>query len=265
MSLDEIVTAEEADEVSVVVTGTDADLVPTDGSNLAVRAAVALAEHVGRPPGVRLAITKQVPVAGGLAGGSADAAAALVACDALWQTGLGRATLLEIAATLGSDVPFAVAGGTAIGTGRGDQITATLVRGQSHWVLAIADKGLGTAEVYAQLDRLRAGHEVPAPRVDLPVTAALAAGDQVALGRALVNELEPASLALRPALRKTLSAGHEAGALGGLVSGSGPTCAFLARDAEHALDLAVALSATGVCRTVKRVRGPVPGAQIISS
>ena len=264
VSLDEVVTAEEADDVSVVVTGTDAELVPLDGSNLAVRAAVALAAHVGRDPGVRLTITKQVPVAGGLAGGSADAAAALVACDALWQTGLGRAALMGIAATLGSDVPFALAGGTAIGVGRGQHLTATLVRGQSHWVLAIAERGLGTAEVYAQLDRLRAGHDVPVPRVDVPVTAALASGDQVALGRALVNELEPASIALRPNLRKTLSAGRDAGALGGLVSGSGPTCAFLARDAEHALDLAVALSATGVCRDVKRVRGPVPGAQLLS-
>jgi len=263
VSLDEVVTAEDADDLSVVVGGTDADLVPTDGANLAVRAAVALAEHVGRRPGVRLVITKQVPVAGGLAGGSADAAAALVACDALWETALGRVALLEIAATLGSDVPFALTGGTALGIGRGDQLTATLVRGQSHWVLAIAERGLGTAGVYARLDRLRAGHEVPEPRVDLPVTAALAAGNQDALGRALVNDLEPAALALRPELRKTLSAGRDAGALGGLVSGSGPTCAFLARDAEHALDLAVALSATGVCRTVKRVRGPVPGAQLL--
>lgn len=263
VSLDEIVTVEEADDLSVVVTGADADLVPTDGSNLAVRAAVALADHVGREPRVRLAITKRVPVAGGLAGGSADAAAALVACDALWQTSVGRAALLELAATLGSDVPFALTGGTAIGAGRGDRLTATLVRGQSHWVLAIAEHGLGTADVYAHLDRLRAGHEVSVARVDLPVTAALAAGDQAALGRALVNDLEPAALALRPELRKTLSAGRDAGALGGLVSGSGPTCAFLARDAEHALDLAVALSATGVCRTVKRVRGPVAGAQLL--
>ena len=263
VSLDEVVTAEDADDLSVVVGGTDADLVPTDGANLAVRAAVALAEHVGRRPGVRLVITKQVPVAGGLAGGSADAAAALVACDALWETALGRVALLEIAATLGSDVPFALTGGTALGIGRGDQLTATLVRGQSHWVLAIAERGLGTADVYARLDRLRAGHAVPEPRVDLPVTSALAAGNQDALGRALVNDLEPAALALRPELRKTLSAGRDAGALGGLVSGSGPTCAFLARDAEHALDLAVALSATGVCRTVKRVRGPVPGAQLL--
>jgi 4-diphosphocytidyl-2-C-methyl-D-erythritol kinase len=264
VSLDETVKAEEADRVSVTVTGTDAELVPTDGSNLAVRAAVALAEHVGREPGVRLMITKQIPVAGGLAGGSADAAAALVACDALWQTNLGRAALLEIAATLGSDVPFALVGGTAIGTGRGDRLTASLVRGQSHWVLAIAGHGLGTADVYAHLDRLRNGHEVAAPRVDLPVTSALASGDQVALGRALVNDLEPAALALRPELRKTLAAGRDAGALGGVVSGSGPTCVFLAKNAENALDLAVALSATGVCRTVKRVRGPVSGAQLVA-
>lgn len=265
VSLDEVVTAEESDDVTVEVTGADAALVPTDRSNLAIKAAIALAKHVRRPPGVRLTITKHVPVAGGMAGGSADAAAALIACDALWQTHLDRATLLKIGATLGSDVPFALAGGTAIGTGRGDRLTATLVRGQSHWVLAIADRGLSTADAYANLDRLRAGHDVAAPRVDLPVTAALAAGDQAGLGRALTNDLEPAALALRPELRKTLAAGRDAGALGGIVSGSGPTCAFLARDAEHALDLAVALSATGVCRTVKRVIGPVPGAQLVST
>ena len=263
VSLDELVTAEDADELTVEVTGADAALVPTDKSNLAIKAAIALAKHVRRPPGVRLTITKQVPVAGGMAGGSADAAAALIACDALWQTHLDRATLLAIGATLGSDVPFALTGGTAIGTGRGDRLTVTMVRGQSHWVLAIAERGLSTAEAYANLDRLRAGHDVAAPQVDVPVTAALAAGDQVGLGRALVNDLEPAALALRPELRKTLAAGRDAGALGGIVSGSGPTCAFLARDAEHALDLAVALSATGVCRTVKRVVGPVPGAQLV--
>lgn len=265
VSLDEIVVAEEAEELSVVVSGTDAELVPTDDSNLAIRAAAALASHVGRAPGVRLAITKLVPVAGGLAGGSADAAAALVACDALWQTGLTRAELSEIASTIGSDVPFALAGGTAIGTGRGEQLTTALVRGQSHWVLAVAETGLRTAEVYARLDRLRARHEVARPRVDVPVTAALGAGDQAALGRALVNDLEPAALALRPELRATLKAGRDAGALGAVVSGSGPTCVFLARDAEHALDLAVTLSAVGVCRTVKRVLGPVAGAQLLLS
>lgn len=255
------VTVETADELTVVVRGDDAHRVPADASNLAARAAALVASEIGRAPDVRLTITKRIPVAGGMAGGSADAAAALVACDLLWGARLERTRLVELAAQLGSDVPFCLAGGTALGTGRGDRLAPALVRGEWHWVLALADGGLGAGEVYAQLDRLREGHAVPLPPVDVGVTAALATGDPEALGPALVNDLQPAAVALRPGLRATLDAGRELGALGGLVSGSGPTCAFLVRDAAHALDLAVGLAATGACRSVERVTGPVPGAQ----
>ena len=262
---DEVVaTAADALSVSVSgVTGVPVDDVPADGTNLAAAAAVALAERAGVEPAVSLHITKGIPVAGGMAGGSADAAAALVACDALWQTGLSRAALLELAADLGSDVPFSLVGGTALGTGRGELLTPVLARGRFHWVVALADGGLATPEVYAQCDRLRADHRVTEPRVADALMAALRSGDADALGAALRNDLQEAALSLRPELGQTLATGREAGALGGLVSGSGPTVVLLARGPEHAIDIAVALSATGTCRAVKRARGPVPGARLL--
>lgn len=263
VSLFDEVTATSGTGVSVTVEGAAAGEVPTDGSNLAVRAAKALANATGRTADVHLHISKGIPVAGGLAGGSADAAAALVACDAMWGTGLERDDLLRIAARLGSDVPFALAGGVAVGTGRGEQLSPALVRGQLHWVLAFDSEGLGTPAVYREVDRLRAGRDAPAPRLSKKLMVALRTGDATAVGRGLVNDMQAAALSLRPGLGRTLAAGEEAGALAGIVSGSGPTCAFLARDAEHALDLAVRLSAAGVCRSVARAHGPVPGARVV--
>lgn len=242
--------------------GVDVGDVPQDDSNLAVRAALLLADETGQDPQVHLHIRKAIPVAGGMAGGSADAAAALVACDALWGTALPRPALLELAARLGSDVPFAVVGGTALGLGRGEQLTPALARGRFEWVFAVADGGLSTPRVYAETDRLREGRVLPEPRVADELMAALRSGDAVALGKALHNDLQPAACALRPALRQTLEVGDECHALGAIVSGSGPTVAFLARDKEHSLDIAVALSASGTCRSVKRAHGPVAGARI---
>ena len=263
--LDEVIAAP-ADELVVSVTGSSGVSVtdvPVDGRNLAAAAALALAEHVGIEPAVSLHITKGIPVAGGMAGGSADAAAALVACDALWQTGLSRSELARLAAGLGSDVPFCLVGGTALGTGRGEVLTPVLARGRFHWVVAVADGGLSTPAVYAECDRLRAGSHVPEPRVGDAVMAALRAGDADALGRALRNDLQEAALSLRPELRETLRTGREAGALGAVVSGSGPTVLLLARGPEHAIDVAVALSATGTARAVKRTHGPVAGARLV--
>jgi len=266
VSLVDEVVATTADELSVSVsgaTGVPVDEVPTDASNLAAMAAAALARHVHVPPAVRLHITKGIPVAGGMAGGSADAAAALIACDALWQTGLARAELARIAAGLGSDVPFSLVGGTALGTGRGEVLMPVLARGRFHWVVALADGGLSTPEVYSRCDRLRADRAVAEPRVSDALMSALRAGDADALGRALRNDLQEAALSLRPALRRTLDTGREAGALGALVSGSGPTVVLLARDPEHAIDIAVALGTTGTCRAVKRAHGPVAGARLV--
>lgn len=262
---DELVAAT-ADELSVSVTtadGVPVDDVPQDRDNLAVAAALAIAERTGVEPLVRLHVTKNIPVAGGMAGGSADAAAALVACDALWQTGLARSELLELAAGLGSDVPFSLVGGTALGTGRGEVLTKVLARGRFEWVVAVADGGLSTPRVYAECDRLRAGRDGSEPRVADDLMAALRAGDADALGAALHNDLQEAACSLRPELRQTLETGEEAGALGSMVSGSGPSVVFLARGREHAIDIAVALSATGTCRSVRRAYGPVAGARLV--
>lgn len=256
------VTARPGTGISLTMSGVGAG-VPLDEANLAWQAADLLARHAGVAPDAAVHIHKAIPVAGGMAGGSADAAGALVACDALWRLGTPREELMALAARLGSDVPFALHGGTAIGTGRGEQLTAVLSRGAFAWVFAIADSGLSTPAVYRECDRQRADRAVPPAYVSDMLMQAVRAGDAVLLGKALHNDLQPAALALRPALARVLEAGEDLGALGGLVSGSGPTCAFVARDDEHALDLAVALSGAGVCRTVRRASGPVPGARVV--
>lgn len=270
VSLHDEVTATPADRLRITVEGESSDAVPLGAQNLAAIAARALAARtgVGRAR-VHLHIRKGIPVAGGMAGGSADAAAALLACDALWQTNLwqsraGREVIMEVAAELGSDIPFALVGGTAVGLGRGDRLTAALARGTYHWVFALAENGLSTSAVYSECDRMRVDPlQAPAPRASPELMAALSAGDPVALGAALSNDLQEAALRLRPQLRRTLDAGREQGALGAIVSGSGPTCAFLASDAQHMHELAVALSAMGVCRTVRTATGPAPGARIV--
>ena len=262
VSLFDEVTAAPADGFTVTVTGEAADRVPVDDDNLAVRAARALAARCGVTDGAALHIRKAIPVAGGMAGGSADAAAALVACNELWGLGRSREELMEIAAELGSDVPFALLGGTAVGTGRGEVLTPALVTGRFHWVFALAEGGLSTARVYAECDRLReaAGWTPRPPELSEPLMAALRAGDAHALGKALVNDLEPAALRLAPPLARTLATGTECGALGALVSGSGPTCAFLAESETHARAVAAALTGAGVCRAAVVAHGPVPGA-----
>ena len=271
VSLFDQVTVEPAGRDGVTVTGEGADRVPADHDNLAFRAVVALRAAVrdggSGTTGVQVTISKRIPVAAGLAGGSADAAAALMACNELWATGLTQQQLCEIGATVGSDVAFALLGGTAVGRGRGEQLTPALVPAtQYHWVLAFADGQLSTPEVYATLDRLRTAPGGAAePGLDAPLMSALRAGDAKLVGSRLSNDLQPAAVALFPALRKTLTAGLELGALGALVAGSGPTCAFLAANAERALDLAVALSGAGVCRSVARVSGPTPGAAVVSA
>jgi len=253
-----------AGEVTISITGEGQERVPTDETNLAVQAARRLAKAFDVKVGAALSIHKTIAVAGGLGGGSTDAAAALLACDALWQTGATREELLEIAAELGSDVPFCLSGGTAIGTGRGETLSAVLSRGSYEWVLAYAADGLATPDVYAQLDKTRAASRgsVPAPTVPEDLMAALRSGDPYAVGPALRNDLQPAAVRLRPSLTRTLEVGDEFGALGSIVSGSGPTCLFLASDPDHAVDLAVALSGSGLCTSVQRATGPVPGARI---
>jgi 4-diphosphocytidyl-2-C-methyl-D-erythritol kinase len=265
VGLHDHVTAAPADELRITAAGRDTASVPLDASNLAARAAVALAARHGVAPHVHLHIDKDIPVAGGMAGGSADAAAALLACDTLWGLGTGRDVLLEICAELGSDVPFSLVGGAALGTGRGDVLTPLEVGGEFHWVFVAADGGLSTPAVYQECDRLRresgAGDgvaEVAAPAAAPALLAALRAGDAYALAAALHNDLQEAALSLRPDLARTLSAGTAAGALAGIVSGSGPTVAFLAPDADTATKIAATL---GVAARV--APSPAPGATVV--
>jgi 4-diphosphocytidyl-2-C-methyl-D-erythritol kinase len=265
VSLFDDVTALPGDHLTVSVEGEGAETVPTDDSNLVMVAARALADHLGVEPHAHLHIHKAIPVAAGMAGGSADAAGALLALDRLWDARLDREELVELAAGVGSDVPFALVGHTALGLGRGEKLTPVLARGHFHWVFAFAETGLATPEVYAELDRLRAGSVLAEPRVSDALMSALRSGNAVALGAALDNDLQRAAVSLRPGLAMTLDVGDEYGALGALVSGSGPTCAFLARDEEHALDLAVALTASGTCRTVTSAVGPVGGARVVDA
>jgi 4-diphosphocytidyl-2-C-methyl-D-erythritol kinase len=265
ISIYDEVTARRGDTLGLTMEGEGAGRLPMDGTNLVVRAAIALAEHAGVPAQARLHLRKQIPLAAGLAGGSADAAATLVACDALWGLGYPREELASVAAGLGADVPFLLYGGTALGTGYGEQISPVLARGGAwHWVVALSEGGLATPDVYRELDRQRAGRTAPAP-LGSPdaLMAALRQRDPAVLAAALGNDLAPAALALRPALADVLAAGGTAGALAGVISGSGPTCVFLARDATHADEVAAALATAGVCRAVHAAHGPVPGARVM--
>jgi 4-diphosphocytidyl-2-C-methyl-D-erythritol kinase len=268
VSLLDEVTVRNADMLSLDMSGEGVDTLPIDERNLAWRAAELMAEHVGRAPDVAISIEKSIPVAGGMAGGSADAAAVLVAMNTLWELGVPRRDLHALAAQLGSDVPFALHGGTALGTGRGEELATVLARSTFHWVLAFADGGLSTPAVFSEIDRLRetagAGRDEP-PRLDdaEPVLAALASGNPAELAPLLGNDLQPAALSLDPGLRRTLRAGADAGALAGVVSGSGPTCAFLCMSASSAIDVGAELAGAGVCRTVRVASGPVHGARVV--
>jgi 4-diphosphocytidyl-2-C-methyl-D-erythritol kinase len=252
------------DEFDVAVSGEGADLVPLDDSNLAIRAAKLLARiHAPNDSlGASLSIKKSIPVAGGLAGGSANGAAALLACAVLWDLDVTADGMRALAAELGSDVPFALLGGTAVGSGRGEEVAPALAQGSYHWVLAFGYHGLSTATVYRRFDEL--SPNAAAPEVPADLMNALRSGDPRLLAQALSNDLEPAALDLQPRLRTVLQTGLEYGALGALVSGSGPTCAFLVGDESAAIDLSVSLSAEGVCRAVRRATGPVIGARVVT-
>lgn len=269
VSLYEDVRASGASDFSVSFSGPiDTAELAADGSNLALKAARLLARKTGYRRGVRLEIDKHVPIAGGMGGGSADAAATLVACDALWGTNLSRDELLELASQLGADVPFAFTGGTAIGTGNGNQLSPALAKGQFQWVLALADFGMSTPEVYHELDRHRDRHRqdiFPAeiqPQVDANVLQALRAGDPHMLAEVLHNDLQAPALHREPGLADIIQLGEQNGALAGIISGSGPTVAFLAADLDNALELQIALSAARL--QVVRATGPVHGARLLS-
>jgi 4-diphosphocytidyl-2-C-methyl-D-erythritol kinase len=262
ISIFDEITARRGDSLTLTMQGEGQGELELDDSNLVIRAAHALAASAKVEPKARLHLRKQIPLAAGLAGGSADAAATLVACDALWGTGYSRADLAKIAETLGSDVPFLLHGGTALGTGRGEAVSPVLARANKwHWVVAFAEGGLSTPAVYRELDRLRAAGEAPKPLESADaLLAALRQRDPAELGAALGNDLEAAAISLNPDLAATLEAGRKAGAHAALVSGSGPTCVFLASDASHGDQIAEAVRSHA--RSAHLAQGPVPGARV---
>ena len=251
-----------------------ADLDPA--THLAVRAARVLQRLAAAGPwastaaGLSIRVDKRVPVAGGMAGGSADAAAALVACNELWDLGLGDEQLHAIGRSLGADVPACLAGGIALGTGRGDHMSV-LREGdeagaeyQHHWVMLLAHEGLSTPSVFREFDRVdAAGAPALAEPTPEEITALCAGPEE--LRHCLVNDLQAPALRLRPELAETIGAARDAGALAVTLSGSGPTVAALARDAEHARTLAATLSdAPTVARAIP-THGPACGARIEST
>ncbi len=257
--------APENSGIALTLSGATASGVPVDDENLAVRAAKLMVDKFDLTTNLAIHLKKEIPVAGGMAGGSADAAGIIVAMDSLFDIGLSRDEMEAIASQLGSDVPFGISGGVAIGRGRGDQLTPALNRGNYHWVLALSGQGLSTPAVYQECDRLREGLDIANPQVSDSMMQALRAGDATALGMALSNDLQAAACSLRPALRLVLDVGRDYGALGGIVSGSGPTVAFLVEDEEKSMDLTVALSSSGVVAGVVRASGPVHGARVIET
>jgi 4-diphosphocytidyl-2-C-methyl-D-erythritol kinase len=259
------VTVSAADSLKISGLGAFADQIPTDETNLAWKAAELVARACGEDPNIHIQIDKSIPIAAGMAGGSADAAATLVACDTYWNAGIPRDQLDAMAATLGSDVPFMLHGGCALGVGRGDVLSPVMIRGSFHWVFATFDEGLSTAQIYEKTDELRGLEFEAEPEVPTELLSALARGDAPALGRLLHNDLQLAATTSRPLLGRVLEQGIDYGALGAIVSGSGPTCAFLVRDESSAIDLVVALKASGLVDDVLRTHGPVHGARVIST
>jgi 4-diphosphocytidyl-2-C-methyl-D-erythritol kinase len=268
LDLREEVTVTPAEAWSVSVTGNvsvdQLASVPTGSDNLVVKAAHLVAKLAGSDAQpVAFAIDKHVPVAGGMGGGSADAAAALVAINALWCTGIE--SRLHESVELGADVPFAVSGGIAVGLGRGEKLTPIKSVPDLHLVLVTSNEGLSTPAVYKRLDELRAAQGIdptkaPAAEVTDELLDALQSGNPAKIAVLLKNDLQAAALDLRPDLKNTISDGLAAGAITGFVSGSGPTIAFLVADANSADEIAQKLHARG--HDAIATSGPAAGAFI---
>jgi 4-diphosphocytidyl-2-C-methyl-D-erythritol kinase len=255
----------QVDDLTLSGDGVDVTAVPTDETNLAIRAVRLLAQHHDDDLRVAVHIRKRIPVAGGLAGGSTDAAAALVGADLLFGLQTPREELLRLAGQLGSDVPFCVVGGTAMGSGRGELVTPVMTRGEYWWVIVPDSGGLSTPAVYGEFDRLHAERRVPEPEVPDELLAGLRAGDPARLGAALENDLQPAALSFRPDLAELLTAGRVASAHGALVSGSGPTAVFLCDGPGHAQQVDQALQDDLGTEPAIVVKGPVHGARVVGA
>lgn len=256
------ITVRPAAGIELSFSGESVQDIPVDESNLAWRAAKLLADHAGISANVKIEIHKEIPVAGGMAGGSADAAGTLVACDLLWDLQTPRVELQALAAQLGSDIPFSLVGGMELGRGRGDDLTTVLSRGDYHWVFVLSDAGLSTPAVYKRYDELDLAQ--PDFSVSAELLQAVAAGEIKTAAGFFENDLAAAALNLRPDLRRVLKAGVEAGAWAAIVSGSGPTCAFLAKSESAALDLSIELQASGLVRRTVLANGPVIGTHVLA-
>ncbi len=254
------IVATPSDVLGLEFSGEGAESLPLNHSNLAWQAAELIADYANIEPKVHLSIHKNIPIAGGMAGGSADAAGTLVACDALWQLNLTREELMKLAAQLGSDISFPLVGGTAIGRGRGEVITSLLTRGEIHWVFAVSSQGLSTPKIYKVFDELNPNPEAPVIPQDL--IAALTSGDIKTAAKLMVNDLQAPAISERPVLSKILKAGEHGGAIHGIVSGSGPTCAFVARSHEDASNIAHELQISGVVERTLLAVGPVKAAHV---
>jgi 4-diphosphocytidyl-2-C-methyl-D-erythritol kinase len=266
VSLYDDLTVSAADDLTVettVASYIDGSHLPEPGHNIVDRAAAALAVHHGRSVTARVRVDKSIPIAGGLAGGSADGAAALLALDRLYDLQTSDDDLLVLAAGLGSDVPFALIGATALGEGHGEIVTPVDDRGSWWWVVVPSAEGMSTPAVYRHYDELRPDAP-PIPDPPDALVAALAGGDPHRLAGALHNDLEQAALDLRPDLAQLIVEGVDAGAIRGLVSGSGPTCVFLCESGDHARTVAGALSAASDQRVVLVAHGPVAGAHVVT-
>ena len=263
VSLYDEVAASRSETITCEVSGIDSHIIGPGKENLAFRAARLLQQEYGVREGVDLHIDKRIPVAGGMAGGSADAAGALLACTTLWGLPTSSEDLMVLAGRLGADVPFPLMGGCALGRGRGEILTPTLSRGLYHWVLALSPGHLATPEVFRRFDTMAPADLPRTPDIPPETMMALTSGNVHRVAACLVNDLAPAACSLMPELYATINAGRDAGCLAWLVSGSGPTVAFLAENESTAMDLAVALSSAGVARDVRLVTGPVPGATVL--
>ncbi len=263
---DELVATED-ERFRVVTHGAayvDVADVPVGRDNIVARATALMAARVDREPVADFLVHKEIPVAGGMAGGSADAAAALLALDRLWDARTPDDELLALAAELGSDVPFALIGGTALGTGRGELVMPVADSGPWWWVVVpSAAGGLSTPAVYRRFDEMFPGADAEPASADV-LLAALATSDPHRLGAAMHNDLQEPAIDLRPDLGELLDRGESEGAIRGLVSGSGPTCLFLAESPTAAHAVAGALRGSGHA-VVLVAAGPVPGAQVVEA
>ncbi len=253
-------------QIILTMSGLGSTQLPTDEQNLAVRAALLLRERRGRPEmGANLTIDKAIPIAGGMAGGSGDAAAALLGCNEIWDLELSVDELRELGTEIGSDVPFAILGGNAVGTGRGEKLTPLPADGELNWVFALAEEGLSTPQVYRSFDQLaEAGELTPDVHLDAGSLEALTSGDVNRCAAALRNDLCAAAVALRPALAATLAVSAE-GVLASVLCGSGPTVAFLCTDEQSANLLAEKLPEHEGIRDAIPARGPVAGPSVVRS